>query len=84
MNINEQPEYNNEEESEVAQILDITRNLAAVKDVQDRLAAQRARPSLAQCEDCGEDIPLERQRIALGCTRCITCQQLEERRLKGY
>lgn len=84
MDINEQPEYNNEAEDEVAQILDITRNLAAVKGVQDALAAQRARPSLAQCEDCGEDIPLERQQFVRGCTRCITCQALEERRQKGF
>lgn len=84
MTIDEQPQYNNEAEDEVAQILDITRNLAAVKDLQDRMAQQRSRPSLAQCEDCGEDIPIERQRIAQGCTRCITCQSLEERRLKGY
>ena len=84
MDINEQPEYNNEAEDEVAQVLDITRNLAAVKEVQDRLALQRARPSLAQCEDCGEDIPIERQRIALGCTRCIVCQSLEERRQRGF
>jgi phage/conjugal plasmid C-4 type zinc finger TraR family protein len=84
MNINDQPEYNNEEEAEVAQILDITRNLAAVAAVQKELAAQRARPSLLECEDCGEDIPEERRLIAKGCTRCIHCQGLFERRKAGY
>ncbi|SFF13649.1 TraR/DksA C4-type zinc finger protein [Nitrosomonas sp. Nm166] len=32
------------------------------------------RPSLSHCEDCGEAIPLERQKIA-GVTRCIWCQE---------
>ncbi len=84
MNINEQPEYNNEEEAEVAQILDITRNLAAVAAVQAELAKQRAQPSLEECEDCGEEIPEERRKIALGCTRCIHCQSVYERRKAGY
>jgi phage/conjugal plasmid C-4 type zinc finger TraR family protein len=84
MDINEQPEYNNEEEAEVAQILDITRNLAAVARVQEALALQRSQPSLEECEDCGEDIPDERRKIALGCTRCIHCQALYERKKAGY
>ena len=84
MTISQQPEYNNEEEAEVAQILDITRNLAAVAAVQEALAKQRSQPSLTECEDCGEDIPLERQTASKGCTRCIHCQGLHERRKAGY
>lgn len=84
MNINDQPEYNNEEEAEVAQILDITRNLAAVAAVQKELAKQRERESLEECEDCGEDIPEERRTIAKGCTRCVHCQGLFERKKAGY
>ena len=82
--MNEQPEYNNEEEAEVAQILDITRNLAAVAAVQEALALQRLQPSLEECEDCGEDIPRERQIASKGCTRCIHCQGLYERKKAGY
>lgn len=76
-------EYNNEEEAEVAQILSITRNYAAISKVQEELAKQRAQPSLEECEDCGEDIPKARQEAQLGVTRCIYCQELHERRKKG-
>ena len=37
-------------------------------------------PSLAECIDCGADIPERRQRLG-GVTRCIDCQtHLENRR----
>jgi phage/conjugal plasmid C-4 type zinc finger TraR family protein len=84
MTISTQPEYNNEEEAEVAQILSITRSMAAVAAVQEQLAKQRLQPSLEECEDCGEEIPQQRREIALGCTRCIHCQGLYERRKAGY
>lgn len=84
MNINDLPEYNNEEEAEVAQILSITQSLAAVNKVQEALAKQRLQPSLEECEDCGEEIPQERQKFVPGCTRCIHCQTLHERRAAGY
>jgi RNA polymerase-binding transcription factor DksA len=84
MNANELPEYNNEEEAEVAQILSITASLAAVNKVQEALAKQRAQPSLEECEDCGEEIPKERQLASRGCTRCIHCQGVYERRKAGY
>lgn len=31
-------------------------------------------PSLAECEDCGNEIPIKRREAQPGCTRCITCQ----------
>ena len=84
MNANELPEYNNEEEAEVAQILSITQSLAAVNKVQAALARQRMLPSLEECEDCGEEIPEARRRMVPGCTRCIYCQERAERRAAGY
>lgn len=36
-------------------------------------------PSLAECVECGEDIPERRQRLG-GVTRCIDCQSVIERR----
>lgn len=36
-------------------------------------------PSLAECEDCGNDIPPERQAYG-GVTRCIECQSALERK----
>ena len=84
MNANELPEYNNEEEAEVAQILSITQSLAAVNRVQEALAKQRMLPSLEECEDCGEEIPEQRRTLVRGCTRCIYCQEKAERRAAGY
>lgn len=37
-------------------------------------------PSLNECQECGEDIPLKRQLVG-GVTRCFDCQNhLEKRR----
>lgn len=32
------------------------------------------------CEDCGDDIPLNRRKAVPGCQRCIACQTRKERR----
>jgi phage/conjugal plasmid C-4 type zinc finger TraR family protein len=77
-------EYNNEEEAEMAQLHSIHLNMNAVADVRRQLEKQAAQPSLSECEDCGEDIPLARQQFVKGCTRCIHCQGLYERRKAGY
>lgn len=77
-------EYNNEEEAEMAQLQSIHNNMNAIADVRRILAKQAAQPSLEECEDCGEDIPKARQKLVLGCTRCIHCQGLYERRKAGY
>ncbi len=84
MTIREQPDWDNEEEAEVAQILDITRSAAAVAQVQQQMALQRAQPSLEECEDCGEEIPAERRQLLGGVTRCVHCQTVWERRRAGY
>lgn len=36
-------------------------------------------PSLAECVECGEDIPERRRRLG-GVTRCIDCQRVIEQR----
>lgn len=77
-------EYNNEEEAEIAQIQALFSNQNAIDSVQAELALQRSKPSLAECEDCGEDIPKARQTMIPGVTRCVHCQQLWERRRAGY
>lgn len=84
MTIREQPDWDNEEEAEVAQILDITRSAAAVAEVQRQMAAKRTQPSLEECEDCGEEIPLQRRQLLGGVTRCVHCQNLWERKQAGY
>lgn len=80
----DQFEYNNEEEAEMAQLHSIHLHLNAIGKVQEALAKQRAQPSLEECEDCGDDIPEARRTAQPGVTRCIHCQELHERRLKGY
>ena len=37
------------------------------------------RPSYSHCEDCGEPIPGARQQAVKGCTRCVLCQEYEEK-----
>lgn len=36
-------------------------------------------PSLAECMECGEDIPAKRQSVG-GVKRCVDCQSVLERR----
>jgi phage/conjugal plasmid C-4 type zinc finger TraR family protein len=69
-------EYNNEEEAEVAQILSIQRNFAAIEEVRKRLGSG---PSLSHCDECGEEIPKARQEAIAGCKLCIECQTYAER-----
>jgi RNA polymerase-binding transcription factor DksA len=78
-------QYNNEEEAEMAQLHAIHIHMNAVKDVQRAMALQAERPSLESCEDCGEDIPELRRTAILGCTRCAHCQDVWERfhKLRG-
>lgn len=40
-------------------------------------------PSLDECEQCGNDIPLERQKLG-AVTLCIECKSLEERYANRY
>jgi RNA polymerase-binding transcription factor DksA len=74
-------EYNNEEEAEMAQLHSIHLNMNAVAEVQRALAKQRQEPSLSECEQCGEDIPVERQRAIPGVKLCVHCKTLSERRV---
>ncbi|WP_443091370.1 TraR/DksA family transcriptional regulator [Basfia succiniciproducens] len=40
--------------------------------------------SLHECQDCGEPIPEQRRKMVHGCTRCISCQQDYELKMKGF
>ena len=53
----------------------------AVAEVQRALAKQRQEPSLSECEECGEDIPVERQQAIPGVRLCIHCKTRSERRV---
>ena len=41
-----------------------------------------SRPSLAECEECGNDIPIERQRYG-SVTLCVECKNTQEKLSKG-
>lgn len=84
MNNNETFESGVSEEQEQAQVNALIQNANAVAAVQAALAKQRSQPSLEECEDCGEDIPEQRRLLMQGCTRCIYCQGLFERKQKGF
>jgi phage/conjugal plasmid C-4 type zinc finger TraR family protein len=80
---NNQFEYNNEEEAEVAQIRSLQLHMGALSKVQETLAEQRKFESLSECAECGEEIPEARRKAVQGCMLCIHCQELEERYQKG-
>jgi phage/conjugal plasmid C-4 type zinc finger TraR family protein len=71
--------YNNEEEAEMAQLHAIHIHMNAVKDVQRAMEAQAARPSLKECDECGDEIPEARRRAIPGVQRCVHCQEVWER-----
>lgn len=53
-----------------------------------RVAAIRARTETRElapedCDDCGDDIPIERRRAAPWTRRCVRCQMLAERAFGG-
>ena len=64
------------EEAEQAQLaaqIFTDRAVAAIRSV------LKTGPSLSHCAECGEDIPIERQRAVAGCELCIYCQSASER-----
>jgi phage/conjugal plasmid C-4 type zinc finger TraR family protein len=71
--------YNNEEESEMAQLHSIHLHMNAVDKIRQKLSRQTQSPSLTECQDCGEDIPLARQQVVLGVSRCVFCQEVHEK-----
>lgn len=42
-----------------------------------------SRPSLTECEECGNDIPVERQRYG-SITLCVECKNTQEKLAKRY
>jgi phage/conjugal plasmid C-4 type zinc finger TraR family protein len=70
-------QYNNEEEAEMAQLHSIHLNMNAVAEVRKKI---KSGPSLLNCEECGDEIPEARRLAVRGCTMCVFCQELSERR----
>lgn len=74
-------EYNNEEEAEMGQLHAIHNNLNHIAAVRRKVAEQAAKPSLEECEECGDEIPKARQLAVPGVTMCVFCQERSERLL---
>lgn len=62
--------------------------MAQQREMDEREAAIAARVryegvSLAECEDCGVEIPLARREAVRGCRLCTECQAFEDKRNAG-
>lgn len=60
-------------------------NDAMLADIERRIAAQRIaedRPTIEDCEDCGEPVHIARQK--LGLRVCVECAQLRENDSKRF
>ena len=73
--------YDNEEEAEMGQLHAIHLNMNAVAEVRRKLEKQAQEPSLSECEECGEDIPVARQLAIPGVKLCILCKEAQEKRI---
>lgn len=72
--------YNNEEEAEMGQLHAIHNNMNAVAAVRRQLEKQAAEPSLEECEECGDEIPVARRLAVPGCRLCVFCKERAERK----
>jgi len=82
MNTNdEQFVFNNDtfEEQELAQISSLMENEAALRKAREEFAKKASQPSLSECEACGEDIPVARQKAVPGVRLCLECATLNEK-----
>jgi phage/conjugal plasmid C-4 type zinc finger TraR family protein len=66
------------EEVEIGQLNAQILNDNGIAAVRRRIATG---PSLEDCTDCGESIPLARRIAVQGCLRCIHCQSVFERKM---
>ena len=78
MNDKDEYQYNNEEEAEMAQLHSIHIHMNAVADVQRRIHEQSLKASLSHCEECGDEIPLQRREAVPGVELCVFCQERSE------
>lgn len=67
-------------EEEMGQLHAIHNNMNAVAAVRKAMEKQAEQPSLSECEECGEEIPLARRLAVKGCRLCVYCKALTERK----
>lgn len=73
-------QHSNIEEGEMGQLHALHINMNALAAHSAAMAKQASKPSLEECEDCGEPIPEDRREAVAGCTTCIYCKTLRENR----
>lgn len=71
--------YQNEnyEEAELGQLHAIHLSMNAIENVRSKLSTG---PSLSHCMECGDKIPVKRQKAVAGCKFCVECQQYFEKK----
>lgn len=81
-NLSQEENYfmSNMSEEDYGQLHSIHLHENALAEVRRKIEQASLRPSLLECEDCGEDIPEERRIAVKGVRKCIYCQQLAERK----
>lgn len=70
-------QHSNMEEAEMAQLHADHINSNAIAAVRSKIPKG---PSLSECADCGDLIPVARQLASPGCQCCIYCQTARELR----
>ena len=78
--LNDDWQYNNEEEAEMAQLHSIHMHMNAVAEVQKKLAKQAEQPSAEECTECAEPIPEARRKLIPGVMLCVDCKEYHERK----
>lgn len=73
-------QHSNAEEAEMGQLQALHLNMNAIAAHRAAMALQAKNPSLEECEDCGDTIPEARRVAVPGCTTCIYCKGLREKR----
>lgn len=73
-------QHSNIEEGEMGQLHALHINMNALAVHSAAMAKQASKPSLEECEQCGDDIPEARRTAVAGCTTCIYCQTKLEKK----
>jgi len=73
-------QHTNIDEVDMGQLHALHINMNAVAAHAAAMAKKAAQPSLEECEECGDDIPEARRIAVAGCTTCIHCQTLLEKK----
>jgi RNA polymerase-binding transcription factor DksA len=78
------PNYGDEEDENVQEIVEFEKNLALTKELEDKLnSIRKTRQKIKEgtygkCENCGQDILYERLKAMPEATKCVTCAAISD------